>query len=348
MLVNKKIPSLDGWRAVAIIIVFVSHAGLGHVVPGGLGVTIFFFLSGYLITTLLFEEHCANRTINIRLFYIRRFLRLSPPLLLVMSFSYLLTSFEITLGRVSAPGFLSQIFYFANYYALYFDSGNTTPVGTGVFWSLAVEEHFYIVFPVFFLVFIRRFKPNEMFFMLLAMCFLILLWRIFLSIYTPYASNRIYYASDTRIDSIIYGCMLAVFCKNTKWANAIDNRVSGIALVILGALSIIVSLVFRDDFFRNTFRYSIQGLALFPLFFYSIRHPDWLVFRCLNNRLVMKVGIYSYVVYLVHRILIENLLVILPNMLVVALLSGLFSLLIASMVDRCIDAPLRPLRGRMH
>jgi len=78
---NGVIPSLDGLRAVSISIVLVSHAGYGNVVPGGLGVTIFFFLSGYLITTLLLDERKRSGRIDIGKFYIRRAFRLFPPLI---------------------------------------------------------------------------------------------------------------------------------------------------------------------------------------------------------------------------------------------------------------------------
>src|SRR5258708_23783464 len=74
------IPSLDGIRAVSFMLVFLAHAGLEDKIPGGLGVTIFFFLSGYLITTLLRTEADQSGRISIRDFYLRRGLRLFPPL----------------------------------------------------------------------------------------------------------------------------------------------------------------------------------------------------------------------------------------------------------------------------
>src|ERR1700760_1167480 len=87
------IPSLDGLRAVSISIVLVSHAGYGDVVPGGLGVTIFFFLSGYLITTLLMDEREGSGRIYIGKFYLRRVFRLFPPLLLTLIIAYSLLIF---------------------------------------------------------------------------------------------------------------------------------------------------------------------------------------------------------------------------------------------------------------
>ena len=132
------IPSLDGLRAISISIVLVSHAGYGSVVPGGLGVTIFFFLSGYLITTLLMDERERSGRIDIGKFYLRRAFRLFPPLLVSLVIAYSLVILGLLDGRISWAGVLAQLLYFANYYSLFFDPGNTTAAGTGILWSPAV------------------------------------------------------------------------------------------------------------------------------------------------------------------------------------------------------------------
>src|SRR5579862_3542962 len=73
------IPSLDGLRAISFFIVFAAHAGLDRIVPGGFGVTVFFFLSGYLITTLMRMETDKSARVNLKNFYLRRALRILPP-----------------------------------------------------------------------------------------------------------------------------------------------------------------------------------------------------------------------------------------------------------------------------
>src|SRR5262249_32843144 len=97
---NGVIPSLDGLRAISISIVLVSHAGYGSVVPGGLGVTIFFFLSGYLITTLLMDERERFHRIDIGKFYLRRMFRLFPPLLLTLVIAYSLVLLGLLDGGI--------------------------------------------------------------------------------------------------------------------------------------------------------------------------------------------------------------------------------------------------------
>jgi peptidoglycan/LPS O-acetylase OafA/YrhL len=196
------IPSLDGLRALSVLLVVVAHAGYGNVVPGGLGVTIFFFLSGYIITTLLLEEHERTGEIGIRNFYIRRVLRLLPPLLLTLAIAYALTSAGLSPGGISIGGFLAQLFYFANYYAIFLDPGKTIPEGTVVLWSLAVEEHFYIFYPaIMTLLLAAPLRPRATAVLFASACVAILAWRFYLVHLPGFATERTYYATDTRIDS---------------------------------------------------------------------------------------------------------------------------------------------------
>ena len=93
------IPSLDGIRAISVLIVVLGHSGLEDVVPGGLGVTIFFFLSGYLITTLMLTEYERTGGINILNFYTRRAFRLMPPLLVTLAIAYCTDIRQVAVGR---------------------------------------------------------------------------------------------------------------------------------------------------------------------------------------------------------------------------------------------------------
>src|SRR6185369_6348245 len=145
------LPSLDGIRAASFLLVFAAHAGLERVVPGGFGVTVFFFLSGYLITTLLRMERDARGTVSLRQFYLRRALRILPPFYLVLGLAALAARASVIPGGGEARAIAAQALHVANYWiVLHGYSGE--PFGTGVYWSLAVEEHFYIVFPCLFLV----------------------------------------------------------------------------------------------------------------------------------------------------------------------------------------------------
>src|ERR1700758_2202655 len=85
--------------------------------------------------------------IHIAKFYLRRVFRLFPPLLVTLVIAYLLVILGLLDGGISWAGVLAQLLYFANYYGLFFAPGNTTAAGTGILWSLAVEEHFYMIYP---------------------------------------------------------------------------------------------------------------------------------------------------------------------------------------------------------
>lgn len=337
------IPSLDGWRALAITIVFLAHAGLGWLIPGGLGVTIFFFLSGYLITTLLIEEHKINGNISVRNFYIRRFLRLTPPLLTTLIIVYFLTTLGTLKGGVSSSGFLSQLFYFSNYYSLYFDSGNTTPAGTGVFWSLAVEEHFYLAFPFAFSLFHKNKKYLA--FSLGAVCIGALLWRYILVTQLRVGHDVTYYSTDTRIDSIVYGCILAILKNPANQHNKRTNLNSiDYALISITILLLIFTLTYRDAVFRETLRYSLQGIALAPLFYYSISFSNEKIFAPLNTQWVKKIGQLSYSIYLIHYVLLSNYLDTEgSNISQVILVTGM-TLVYATLLDRYVESPARKLR----
>ena len=141
------IPSLDGMRALAVMIVFVGHAGLGHIVPGGFGVTVFFFLSGYLITTLLRREYESHGTISLAKFYLRRVYRIFPPLYLVLAILIALQVSGFLQREMSWTAVMAQVFHLTNYYLLAYPSVEAAPVvpHTVPFWSLAVEEHFYLL-----------------------------------------------------------------------------------------------------------------------------------------------------------------------------------------------------------
>src|SRR4028119_1265646 len=172
------IPSLDGIRTIAFLIVFVSHAGATHLVPGGFGVTVFFFLSGYLITTLLRREYEENQVINLKHFYLRRLVRILPGFYLVLFLASILTLIGVLEGEMQLPGFLSLVLHYYNYYEA-FAGGYGIPPGTSVYWSLAVEEHFYCLFPFLYISLLKRgVSPQRQRLIIWGICLAILIWKI--------------------------------------------------------------------------------------------------------------------------------------------------------------------------
>ena len=350
-----EIPSLNGIRAVSVMIVFLSHAGFERLVPGGLGVTIFFFLSGFLITTLMIREHGRSGSIDIRAFYVRRFFRLMPPLLIALAVAYGLTYAGILPGNITLQGIAAQILYFANYLEIFFQGSEKIPTGTAVLWSLAVEEHFYILFPVAMAAAFARGATNRSkIFVAVALCLAVLLWRSYLVYGLGVPEARTHYGSDTRIDSIVYGCILAFVMNGRMQDDRGGARLSPLewgALIAAGLL-MLTSFAVRDPQFRETLRYSVQGLALIPFFYLAVRrHRNWM-FRLLNTPVAIKIGIYSYSIYLIHRVIIvmleDNFPALQQQIVVLALISLACSVGFAAIVDRYVDSRLRKRRQGFH
>jgi peptidoglycan/LPS O-acetylase OafA/YrhL len=297
------IPSLDGIRAAAVLLVFAAHAGLKDRIPGNFGVTVFFFLSGYLITTLLRAEHQRNGRISLASFYGRRTLRIFPPLYVVLALATLLTLLGALPGpaiRLDALG--AQVLYLTNYYIIQHGWWDGRAPGTWIFWSLSVEEYFYLGFPLLYLL-LLRFLPQRrrQALVLVGLCALVLAWRLVLVLALGASRDRTYIATDTRIDSILFGCVLGVIGNPVlDGGSRIGERAWKHLLFPVALAGLLLSFVVRNPTFQETVRYSLQGLCLFPLFVAAVRWPDWLPFRILNVGWVKFLGVLSYSFYLVH------------------------------------------------
>jgi peptidoglycan/LPS O-acetylase OafA/YrhL len=112
------IKSLDGIRAISVMLVFWSHMDLWHIFPGFFGVNVFFLLSGFLITTLMIREHAARGRISIKEFYIRRALRILPPMYIVLAIGVVLTVLGILPGTIDARSVIMQGLHLTNYYLI--------------------------------------------------------------------------------------------------------------------------------------------------------------------------------------------------------------------------------------
>jgi len=345
------IPSLDGIRAASFFLVFLAHAGLEDRVPGGFGVTVFFFLSGYLILTLMRVEFEKTETVSLRAFYLRRVLRILPPFYLVLTVATALTAAGVIHGALSRAAVAAQFLHFANYWIVYHGYDGQAP-GTGVYWSLAVEEHFYLFAPWLYLLLARgRIRPSRQAAIVLALCALVLAWRCVLVLHFHAPTDRTYLATDTRVDSILFGIALALYRNPVldgppPGSPALWKRVLGpVAVAVL-----LFTFVWRNPAFRETARYSLQGLALIPLFTIAIQWPDLLPCRLLNARAVAFVGLLSYSLYLLHQVVIVALEQHLPavNAVLRGTLALALSLAIAYAIYIAIERPCARLRKRLQ
>ena len=299
------IPGLDGIRAIAFLLVFVAHSMPYRNLPGGFGVTVFFFLSGYLITTLLRSEAQHHQSIDLKNFYLRRVLRIFPPCYVTVVIVASLAAFGLLYNTESYKSLVAAFLYFSNYWNI-LGFGNL-PAGLGVLWSLAVEEHFYLLFPVLYAWFVSaRVSRKRQAWWLLALCVGALVWRCCRVASFHSSWENIYEGTDTRFDSILYGCVLAIVANprlgdNVQWCRKHAN-----ALAAAGALLIVLCFAWRNPFFRDTLRYTLLGIGLAPIFFLVSLPQKHLLTRCLEGPVLRWLGQLSYSMYLIHHTLFHH------------------------------------------
>jgi len=340
-----KIPSLDGVRGLSFVLVFLSHDGFEKVVPGRLGVNIFFLLSGYLITTLMIREREKTGWISLRMFYLRRTLRIFPPMYAILGATLIYLELVHHLKDVTLAGVLSQAFYFQNYY---FHDGKGLVKGLGVLWSLAVEEHFYLLFPPLFLLFHNRMKLSyeQITLALLGICGAIFIWRTFVVFHFP---NGLEWARDTtdcRADSILYGCALACFERTSAARTMFTRRRLEWLILPLAAVVLLFTFVWRDPVFRETIRYTLQGLALAPILYYVVHLPMSWLGRFLNLRWLGWLGTLSYALYLLHATVLEEIGIIIHSRVITGICGFFVSILLAYLVHILIEKPTDAMRRR--
>lgn len=348
-------PSLDGLRAVSIALVFFAHADMpiGILFPGGFGVTVFFFLSGFLITTLMRREYEKNGSISFRKFYLRRVLRILPVFYLVLAAAVALTYLLDYPGELDFAGVAAQALHYTNYWIIY-QSFDGLPHGTGVFWSLAVEEHFYLLFPLVFIALMHsKTRPARQALLLLAACVALLVWRVVLSTWLDADTllvQRVEIGSDTRFDSMLYGCILALYGNPALDTSRFGERQWKYLFLPLGICGLLFSFGYRDEYFRDTFRYTLQGICLVPVFVCAVRYPQWLPMRPLNFRPVAFIGVLSYSLYLVHQVVlfaVEHSFPVLGAM-ARGLVALAISLAVAASLYVAVEKPCARLRHRLR
>ena len=343
------IPSLDGIRAISFFLVFFAHAGLGSIIiPGGFGVSIFFLLSGFLITTLLRTEFARYRRISLRNFYLRRALRILPPLYVTLILAMLLCNIGRGHPGIPFEGTLAQALQVSNYYEIYAAPAVTMP-GSGVLWSLAVEEHFYLIFPILYAWMCPRFSAYRQTLILLALCAGALAWRCILHFHFHASDVHTYYGTDARFDSILFGCVFAIlanpvlhdplhswFVRQMKW------------LLPLSFVVLLGTFLDRNESFRETLRYTLQAMALIPIFIAAIHFQKSWPVRFLNLTFVRFLGVLSYSLYLCHLIIMESIQrVWTANPILTGAASLACALCFATLVHYLIERPCGRIRKRL-
>ncbi len=295
------IPTLDGWRAVAIIAVMASHAGHSYSAPRGQdsffdriasgthGVNLFFAISGLLITSRLLEEWDTAGHVSLKRFYIRRAFRILPPALLYLGVVALLGA--LGLLPVVREELVAAALFFRNYLPAILG-----PNGAGFFtshyWSLGVEEHFYLFWPAL-LIFAGRKRALPV---AIALASLVAVWRHIeawreIMLYNAIQPNY-FVRSDTRIDAIMWGVVAAHALSRPEIRAAIERYLSTMVIVALFALygAIVYRYGTRPTFWEATIVPAIVAG--------TVLRPRSILGRVLESPVMRWIGRLSYSLYL--------------------------------------------------
>lgn len=295
------LPTLDGWRAIAILMVLCAHGSLsffrlngphysgrfqGWGLHGIFGVDIFFAISGFLICTRLLREQGGTGRIDLRSFYIRRAFRILPPYLAylaIISLAALSGAIIVTRSEL-----IASLLFVRNY----LPAIHTRDIGwyTGHFWSLAVEEHFYLIWPAVLLIARRRRALMAGLLIILA----IDIWRTLcmqvppLSSFTQIFEQR----TDVRLDSLLWGCVLATLYTSKNYRRFLDKcchpacwTISVIGLLVMSSRTDALSQALRPPLF------AVLVVA-------TVVHPTWFVSRFLEDARLRWIGRISYSLYI--------------------------------------------------
>ncbi|MCQ4088009.1 acyltransferase family protein [Saccharibacillus sp. JS10] len=350
---SRYMPGLDGLRALAVLAVIVYHLHTEWAPGGLLGVTMFFVLSGYLITDILLSQWDRNGKFDMKDFWIRRAKRLLPAMLVVV-FATILWS--LIVDRTRLPAMIGDVpaalLYYSNWWSIfhevsYFQSfGPLSPLGH--LWSLAVEEQFYIFWPILLgigLILAQK-KRAKLALVLAGLAFASALAMAIM--YRPGEDpSRVYYGTDTRLFSLLIGAALAVVWPSRKLkTNISKSATKTLDITATVCLIVIAILIFTSNDY-GTFLYR-GGMVLLSLattiLVAALAHPACRLGRVLGTKPLRWIGARSYGLYLWHYpvIVLTTPLVNTggPNMLRI-ILQLIVSFALAALSYRYIEQPVR-------
>ena len=202
------IAALDGIRGIAVLMVVVFHAKAPFLVGGFFGVDVFFVLSGFLITSLLQAELARTGRIDLKRFYARRLLRLTPPLFLTLTLYWLIAPYAWPTYASHTRDTLLAATYMSDYTRALWNM----PDMLRHTWSLAIEEHFYLGWPLVLLT-LRQARPRTVLIILVGLYVLATVWRI--SCASSESWQMVYYRFDTRLSGLMLGAVVSVLLSVT-------------------------------------------------------------------------------------------------------------------------------------
>ena len=351
---RRYITGLDGIRAIAVIMVLSYHLKLSLFKSGFLGVTVFFVLSGYLITGILISEVEEEGTIDLKNFWLRRIRRLVPA---VMSMAVVIIFVCAVVNRViftkGCKDFLASVLGFNNWWQIfnkvsYFEAAGIPSPFTHC-WSLAIETQFYLIYPLILLGIYKlaksrgegRAKRGLLFAgvtLLLALISVILMIVLF----DPQQdASRVYYGTDTRAFSLLFGALLAILWEYRM----VPRRLSASVNMVLGSVSFAALLVMTIAINGSSnFWYrggQFVGTILTVLMVYAVSGRKTWLSRFLSNPVLKWIGDRSYSIYLWHYPIILLISKGIKASWWITLIELVLSVVLAELSYRFIETPIR-------
>nr|WP_082820816.1 acyltransferase family protein [Fictibacillus phosphorivorans] len=305
---GRYITGLDGLRAIAVLAVIAYHLNFEWAAGGLLGVTVFFVLSGYLITDLLVAEFVTTNTINFKNFWIRRARRLLPAMftMLLVVVTYV-TLFEPEMLQKLEKDTVAAILYVSNWWYIfqdlsYFESFGPPSLLTH-FWSLAVEEQFYILWPLIIIVMLKiKVREGSLFSMILAGALVSAAAMTLL--YEPGADpSRVYYGTDTRVFSLLLGASLAVIWPSRKLSTSLPPEIRWkLDFVGLSALAFVFYMFWGTSQYEDfLYQGGMVAISVASMLVVAVMvHPSSRLNTWLSFKPLRWIGVRSYGIYLWH------------------------------------------------
>ena len=311
---SKYLPSIDSLRALAVLAVIIYHVDVNYLPGGFLGVDLFFVLSGYLISSLIIKEFRKTGTVNLYNFYIRRARRLLPAVYFMITVGLVvMVLFNEVLLRKSHLDAIFGYIYSSNWWYIfhkldYFDSfGAQSPFKH--LWSLAIEEQFYMIFPLLFLLVNGKkkskdgtYKLNKNFlYVVLGLILVSLIAHILL--FDINNISRIYFGTDTRAFSLLVGVVGAILYPMERLHSKVtpqQNMIYSI-LSLVSIAGLITVMIYTSEY--NTWLYKggfllVAILGLIVIISSGKQHT--LMSKLLSFKPIVFIGKISYSLYLWH------------------------------------------------
>jgi peptidoglycan/LPS O-acetylase OafA/YrhL len=303
MLPNSKestyIPTLDGWRALSIGLVLMSHSPVSCTVPvlgallhslnnfGGIGVEVFFGISGLLICSKLLEEESRCGQISVKGFYVRRFFRILPAALFYLLVVAILGAFQVI--PLLTIDWFGSLFFFRNYLML-LEYLQHSPLAmhwyTGHFWSLSMEEHFYLVLPAI-LVSFKRVRL----WVLGGLALAVALWRSVLA-HLMHSNYQFTFRTDTHVDALLIPAMIALALYPFMRNKAAKRYIPAWSFPVFIGMQILLLTA------KIPFSWTLRAVLIPLLILSTALHPNAIPGSILESKPVRWIGWISYSLYL--------------------------------------------------